>query len=93
MFKKVALLGLIVLASSCASDKQVKVSVNPTATPLRIMQQDFTVPKLKVDRGPDYIPARFIRVYRCSYADDNGNVVKGSFIYVKIRSEKLKASF
>jgi len=86
------LLLLIPLAFSCASQQQ-KVTVNPTVTPLEQVKRDLAVPKLKLDRGPDYVPAKYIRVYRCSYSDDRGNVVKGAFIYVKIRDEQVKASF
>ncbi len=94
MYKKLFLLflGTVVLAS-CGTTAQHKVSVNPTVTPLTEIQQSFVVPKLKVSKSPDYVPAKFIRVYRCSYTDGKGNVVKGAFMYVKIRNEQLKASF
>jgi len=94
MYRKflVLLLGTGLLAS-CGTNQQIKVSVNSTATPLEQIKRNFVVPKLKLDREPDYVPAKYIRAYRCSYADNRGNVVKGAFIYVKIRDEQVKASF
>ena len=92
MFRKLTVAGVLIFLSSCGSSQQV-VKVNPTDLPLQNLKEEIVVPKLKVSSSPSYVPAKWIRVYRCSYADENGNVKEGEFIYVKIRDEKIKASF
>lgn len=83
---------------SCASSKpappQTKVEI--TATPLAIIKQSVEVPKIKLPTYPagSYVPPKFIRAYRCSYADDKtGSVVKGSFVWIKLKDAKVVASF
>jgi len=79
---------------SCGSESK-QVAVNLTATPLQEMKEFIKVPKLSVSPVPpgSYVPAKFIRVYRCSYSDDSGNVRKGEFIWIKVRDERVEASF
>ncbi|NIA09418.1 MAG: hypothetical protein GWP10_06745 [Nitrospiraceae bacterium] len=90
MFRK-SLLILSVALASCGTAQVVKKN----ATPLVSMKQMLKVPKISVPSIPagSYVPARFIRVYRCSYTDDSGNVQKGTFVWVKVRNERVQASF
>ena len=95
MFSRKALVFVLLLLVGCGSTTGKQVAVSPTTTPLQEMSKNFVVPELKLPLIPagSYVPAKFIRVYRCSYVDDNGNVRKGEFIYVKVRKEKVQASF
>jgi len=85
---------LLPVIASCGGTQQ-KVTVAPTITPLKRMKETFRIPKLRIPPVPagSYVPAKFIRVYRCSYVDDNGNVRKGEFIWIKVREEHIQASF
>jgi hypothetical protein len=95
MFSRKALVLVLLLLTGCGGTAGKQVAVSPTTTPLQEMSKNFAVPKLKLPSVPagSYVPAKFIRVYRCSYVDDSGNVRKGEFIYIKVRKEEIKASF
>ena len=90
MFRKVFLIALLLL-TSCGN--QPKPVVEPTVAPLTSLKEDIRIPELRVNYRPEVSPSRYIRVYRCSYRDDFGNVRKGEFIYVKLKDEEVRASF
>jgi hypothetical protein len=95
MRRWVAVAFSLLLFSCQTAEKKEKVVITVTDTPLRELKKEVVVPKLQVSPLPpgSVIPAKYIRVYRCSYVDDRGNLRKGEFITIKVREEKLKASF